>query len=243
MLTLIALCGVLQAADLEHALTWDITVQGQPVGQRSLTVKYAEGTIGMRRIMESWTDLDGQIGPIRVRYRQRMTAHADSREPASFQSVIDENGAMREVQGRWTPSAWIVSVNADGHVRTVEMPLNRIDISTGDLIDPGTSLTLNHFAEVRILSAETGEVAAGPISELGISDLTIAGEQVQVTGYAWDNPQGRSIFYYSPDGFLVRYESQLLGVPMIATLSNPPPGGVDDFPVQMGAVSVEELSL
>ncbi len=243
MLTLFALCGALEAADLEHSLTWDITVQGQPVGQRTLTVKYAEGSIGLRRIMESWTDLDGQIGPIRVRYRQRMTAHADSREPASFQSVIDENGSLREVQGRWTPAAWLVTVNADGRARTVEMPLNRIDISTGDLIDPGTSLTLNHFAEVRVLSAETGEVASGPVSELGISDLTIAGEQVQVTGYAWDNSQGRSAFYYSPDGFLVRYETQLLGVPMIATLVAAPPGGVDDFPVSSGSTSVEELPL
>ncbi|MFT4628167.1 MAG: hypothetical protein ACI8PZ_006862 [Myxococcota bacterium] len=242
MVALLALTGALFAAE-PHQLTWDVTVKGQPLGKREATIKYAEGDLGMRRIIESWTELDGQVGPIRVRYRQRLTAHAVSREPASFQSVIDENGALREVQGRWTASGWMVTVTGDGRSRTVEMPLDRIDLSTADLVDPATSFVLAHYETARILSAETGEVAAGPITELGISELTIAGEPVQVTGYGWDNPQGRSTFYYSPDGFLVRYETQILGIPMVAVLNAPPPGGVDDFPVGISPPAVEELPL
>ena len=242
MVALLALTGTLLAAEPHH-LTWDVSVQGQPLGQRKTTIKYAEGDLGMRRIIESWTELDGQAGPIRVRYRQRLTAHAASREPASFQSVIDENSSLREVQGRWTPSGWMVTVTGDGRSRTVEMPLDRIDLSTADLVDPATSLTLAHYDTVRILSAETGEVLSGPVTELGISELTIAGAAVQVTGYAWDNPQGRSTFYYSPDGFLVRYETQLLGIPMVAVLNAPPPGGVDDFAVPVAPTAVEEIPL
>ena len=242
MVALMALTSALFAAE-PHQLTWDVSIQGQPLGKRTATIKYAEGDLGTHRIIESWTELDGQVGPIRVRYRQRLTAHAASREPASFQSVIDENGSAREVQGRWTPSGWIVSVSGDGQSRTVEMPLDRINLSTADLVDPSTTLSLAHFESVRILSTETGQVAAGPVTELGISELTIGGQPVQVTGYQWDNPQGKDSFYYSPDGFLVRYETQLLGVPMVAMLSAPPPGGVDDFPVMLAPSSVDELPL
>ncbi len=242
MVALLALTSALFAAE-PHQLTWDVSVQGQPLGTRKATIKYTEGELGMRRIIESWTELDGQAGPIRVRYRQRLTAHAASREPAAFQSVIDENGSLREVQGRWTPSGWMVTVIGDGQSRTVEMPLDRIDLSTCDLVDPSTTLSLSQFETVRILSAETGQVASGPVTPLGISELTIGGESVQVTGYAWDSSQGRSTFYYSPDGFLVRYETQLLGIPMIAVLDAPPPGGVDDFPVMVSPSAVDELPL
>jgi hypothetical protein len=197
----------------------------------------------MRRIVESWTELSGNIGPLRVNYRQRLTGHAEGSDPASFQSVIDEDGALREVQGRWSPSAWWVVTTADGRSRTVEVPINRIDLSTVDLVDPGSGLQLARFDEARILSAETGEILSGPVSELGISDIMIGATSVQVSGFAWDSPQGRSSFFYSADGFLVRYETQMLGVPMEAQLEQPPPGGVDDFPVASGRPAIEEIPL
>ena len=237
---LISLAG---GAEMEHHLSWNLSIQGNVVGRRDLSVKYVKGDVGMRRIIESWTELDGAAGPIRVQYRQRMTAHAEGSDPAAFQSVIDEGGARREVQGRWTPSAWWVTVNADGRQRTLELPINRIDLSTADLMDPSSRLPLSHFEEARILSAESGEVLSGPITQLGIQDMDVAGESVLVTGYAWDSAQGRSEFYYSADGFLVRYTTQLLGIQMEANLAKPPPGGVDDFPVSYGPPAIEVTNL
>ncbi len=233
-LALLALPQAADASELEHTLQWSLSVRGQPVGTRDLTVKYVSGDSGTNRILESFTDLNGTVGPIKMRYRQRLTAHIDAREPASFHSTVDQNGSMMEVQARWTPSAWTITTTADGRSRTIDMPLNRIDISTADLMDPHSRLAVSRFDQVRVLSAESGEVTSGPVDKLGVSDIVVAGESVQVTGYAWTSPQGRSELYYSVDGFLVRYTTQLLGIEIEAQLVKPPPGGIDDFSVFIG---------
>jgi len=129
----------------------DVAVRGSTIGTRTLTIKYVQGEAGTNRILESFTDLNGAVGPIKVRFRQRLTAHIDAREPASFHSVVDQNGSLMETQARWTPSAWLVTTTADQRSRTVDMPLNRIDLSTADLMDPYSRLPLSHYEEVRVL--------------------------------------------------------------------------------------------
>lgn len=243
MLTFLALAGIAQAADQTHTMSWMLSVEGKQVGTRELTVRYLEGDAGTNRILESYTDINGALGPVQVRYRQRLTAHIDAREPAAFHSVVDDNGTMLEVQGRWTPSNWVVTTTTAGRSRTTDMPLPRIDLSTADLMDPYTRVPLSHLEQARILSAETGEVLVGPVENLGVSQLTFGGTVVQVSGYAWTSPQGRSEFYYSPDGFLVKYRTQLLGSQIEASLTEAPPGGVDDFPVGSKGPSVEEIEV
>jgi hypothetical protein len=248
MLTVVALGTAALAGNFSHTLVWDLSVRGAPVGSREVAVRYLESDGGASRILESFTDINGTIGPMKVRWRQRMTAHIDAREPASFHSVIDQNGAILEVQGRWTPAEWQVTTTTNGRSRTTGMPLARIDLSTADLMDPYTTLPLSHYTDptgtgARILSAETGEVLLGPVQSLGISEVKVKNQTIQVSGYAWTNPQGRSEFYYSADGFLVRYRTQLLGVELEATLRDPPPGGVDDFPVAAGKGGVDALDL
>lgn len=240
MLTaVLATMALALGADMQHQMQWGLAVNGQPVGRRDLTVKYIKTDDGMRRILESFTDIDGALGPIRVRWRQRLTAHLADREPASFHSVIEENGTAREIQARWTPSKWLVTNSADLRAQTAEIALNKIDLSTADLIDPQSRLPLSYFDNARILSAESGEVLMGKVEELGTSQITLGGADFQVTGYAWNNPEGRSEFYYSGDGFLVKYTVQLLGVTLEALLAGPPPGGLDDFPVAIGTPAVE----
>lgn len=243
MITMLALGTTALAGDFSHTLVWDLSVRGTKVGSRQVSVRYLESDGGASRILESYTDINGTIGPMKVRWRQRMTAHIDAREPASFHSVIDENGSVLEVQGRWTPAEWHVTTTTNGRSRTTAMPLGRIDLSTADLMDPYTTLPLSHFTQARILSAETGEVLLGPIQSLAIQEIKIKNTPVQVSGYAWTTPQGRSEFYYSADGFLVRYRTQMLGAELEATLRDPPPGGVDDFPVAAARPSVDVLDL
>jgi hypothetical protein len=232
---LFLLAALASASDLQHSMVWDLSVQGKPVGTRRLTVKYVSEGVATRRILESFTDVDGQVGPIRARYRQRLTAHIAPDEPASFHSVVEENGRLMEIQGRWTPSAWIVTTTADRRSRSVEHPLNRVDLSTADMMDPYTRVGFERLAEARVLSAETGDVFIGPVASLGVQEITVAGGPVQVTGYQWTSPQGQSSFWYSSDGFLVKYQTQLLGITLDAVLHDAPPGGVDDFPVASGS--------
>lgn len=244
-LVLFAWLGVAEAAEMEHRLVWDVTVGGRPVGTRELTVKYqSDGNgLGMRRILETYTEIDASVGPAVVRFRQRMTAHASGRAPASFHSVVQQDGTVQEIQGRWTPSSWAVTTTLGGRSRTVDLPLGSVDLSTADLLDPDTRFPLAHFDQLDLLSAETGEVLSGRVESLGSRTLRVGGEEVLARGYAWASPQGRSEFWYSADGFLVQFRMPLFGFDVAATLRRPPPGGVDDFPVSVRGAPVEILDL
>ncbi|MCB9686405.1 MAG: hypothetical protein H6735_15290 [Alphaproteobacteria bacterium] len=227
----------------DTTLAWDLTVKGVNVGSRELTVRTMDGADGQSRILESFTDINGMVGPLKVRWRQRMTAHVDAREPAAFTSVVDQNGSLLEIQGRWTPTGWQITSTTNGRSRSTDMPLSRVDLSTADLMDPGSRYPLSHYDEVRVLSAESGEVMVGPVEKLGVSEVTIDGQAIQVTGYAWTSPQGRSELMFSADGWLVKYSQQLLGIQVDAVLRDPPPGGSDDFPVAVRPPKVEALDL
>lgn len=227
----------------DTTLVWDLSVKGVNVGSRELTVRTMDGADGQSRILESFTDINGMVGPLKVRWRQRMTAHVDAREPAAFTSVVDQNGSLLEIQGRWTPTGWQITSTTNGRSRSTDMPLSRVDLSTADLMDPSSRLPLSHYDEVRVLSAESGEVLVGPVEKLGVSEVTIDGQAIQVTGYAWTSPQGRSELMFSADGWLVKYSAQLLGIQVDALLRDPPPGGSDDFPVAVRPPKVEALDL
>ncbi|MBA2321810.1 MAG: hypothetical protein H0V89_11740 [Deltaproteobacteria bacterium] len=230
-------------ADLTQQLTWNLSVKGQVVGTRTVTVKFVGADEGQQRILESWTEIHGQAGPVRLDWRQRLTAVAVGQDPAAFTSVIDEGGRAREIQGRYSPAQWTVTVNADGRLKQTDWPIGKIDLSTADLMDPDSRFPLAHFETARILSAESGDVVTGTVKSLGPSLIDVKGAQVQCTGYQWDSGQGRQTFWYSPEGFLVRYEITLVGIPMVAELAKPPPGGLDDFPVAAGHPKVEESAL
>ncbi len=239
------------AAAPETTLTWDLTAQNAPIGTRTVTVKALPGDQGTHRVIEAFTDISGTIGPIRIRFQQRMTAHAEGNAPASFHSVIDENGTPSEIQGRWTPSGWFVSTNVAGRARNVDFPPSRIDLSTADLMDPESRVSPSQLAPaergksvtVRVLSALTGTVETGPLERLGPSEVTIDGTAVPVEGYTWTGPQGASRFYYSSEGHLVKYQSTMQGIQVEGVLQDPPPGGIDDFPVAIGRPDVETIPL
>ena len=55
------------ASPVEHKLSWDISVNGQPIGNRNLTVKFVPSGGEMLRIMESWTEIEGLVGPVELR--------------------------------------------------------------------------------------------------------------------------------------------------------------------------------
>ena len=95
----IALMGSLGwAQDVEQKLTWSIRAGGSEIGHRDVTVKFVKTDAGVRRIIESWTELNGAVGPIPISMRQRMTVHAAGRDPRSFHSVMEFNGVPQAVQ-------------------------------------------------------------------------------------------------------------------------------------------------
>jgi hypothetical protein len=235
--------GLAEAAVPEHHLVWDLSVRGQPLGHRELTVRYLDQGAGSGRILEAYTKVEGSVGPIKLRYRQRMTAYVSNLQPADFSSVADQGGELVEVQGRWSSTLWSLTVTTDGRTESTSTPSARIDLSTADLMDPQSSVPLSHFTDADVLIAETGQLVSGTVEALGVSEIRVKDQAVSVSGFAWTSPQGRSEFFYSPDGFLVRYHTQLAGVEVVGTLRDLPPTGVDDFPVGAAGASVDSVDL
>lgn len=237
------LLGSALAADATQDLAWDIRYQGKPVGERTLRVKYVESDGTTRRVLEGRTSLDGREAGLPYTYEQRLTATAD-RQPASFFSAISDNGEAREIQGRLAGGRWLVSIVDGGRARSWELPATELDLSTADLVDPGTRHPLSSFSTVRILSAETGDIWAQEVERLGPDTVEIDGEEVQVEGFRTDGPQGRSTFWYSSSGVLVRYAYRWLGRELDAVLRDPPPTGIDDQPIRVSPIdAVDSVEL
>ena len=157
--------------------------------------------------------------------------------------MINENGLKQEVQGRWTSAGWTVTIVDSRESRTFDHPASWVDLSTVDLIDPGTKYVLGRYDNVKVLSAETGDIWEGAVSPIGTKTLTLSGRDVVVDGVSWASPEGRTEFWYNAEGYLVQYNMRLLGFRVEGTLTGPPPPGADEFRVATGSASVEEVSL
>ncbi len=232
MSLLLLLAATATAGGAPQTLTWTLSHEGASLGTRTLTVRFLGSESESNRVIEAFTELQGQIGETELAFRHRLTAHVDAREPAAFNSVVEDDGVQLEVQGRWTPSHWVVTTTARGRSRAVDRPLASVDFSTADLLDPWTRLPLAHFDEAKILSAVSGEVLAGPVERLGVRELTFGGKAIWASGYAWTSPEGRAEYYYSPDGFLVLFRVPMFGYQIVGTLRGRPPAGADDFAVK-----------
>ncbi len=243
MLTLFALAPLAAAAE-NQVLVWDITLDGREVGHRTETVKYLTNTDGsVRRILEVWTEVDGSILGFKYSFRERLTADI-SGDVASFHAVADLSGSVTEVQARRGATSWTITTNFDGRETTREWPANSIDLSTADLIDPATSTPIGQFDQVRVLSAETGDIYEGPVKRLGESTVVVDAKTLVVEGYSWTSEDGvEGKLWYTPDGFLAKYEMEVMGRRLIGTLADPPPAGTDGNPVSGSATGITEVNL
>ena len=243
--TLLALALSASAATpVSHDLRWTLSVGDQVVGWRTANVKFIPKADGMMRMITGFTDIDGKVGPMGRRFRQNFTVTAGD-SPANFKSAMEENGSPYEMQLVYNNTWQLTKVNT-GSARTVSYPYGRVHLSTFDLLDPDSRAPLSKFDDgqtLNILFAETGDVLAGTLEQLGNSDLTIDKRTVPVMGYAWNGAQGRSEFFYSNDGYLVKYQMKVWGMRLQGILDDPPPGGIDEFAVAVDWPPIEEIDL
>jgi len=242
LLSLLLLAPAAFADDVKQEFVWDIHLDGQKVGERSMTVKYLPDENGTRRVIESLTHIDATAKGVPYTFEQRLTAHAGD-DPASFHSVVKDNGTPREIQGRYSPIGWTVTVVERGRTRTWDMEATQIDISSADLLDPETRVPLSGYENVQLLSVETGAVMTGEVVNSGASDLDIGGTKVPTNKIAWQADTGNTTLYYTSDGVLVSYEMAILGKSLIAKLRELPPPGVDDAPLMNASAGITETDL
>jgi hypothetical protein len=229
----------------ERELTWAVTLDGKPVGQRSMTVKFLETKDGeKRRVIEAWTEIDATVLGLDYKLRERLTAHC-GREPAAFHAVTDLSGNASEVQARRPSTAWIVTVNLAGREFTKEYAAASIDLSTADLLDPDSRVPISAFDTAKVLTAETGDILEGKVARLGPDEVDVAGTKVGVDGYSWTptSGPGATKLWYTVDGWLVRYEISALGKTLVGTLTTPPPVSEDVAPIEESGSGIEEINL
>ena len=239
----LALLSVLpaHAAPEVHRVTWSLRLEGREVGQRAATFTVEREGDDVRRSIEAHTKVAAAVGPVTWRYEQKLTANGLV-GPLAFRAVIVEDGAPREVQGRWAPSAWTIALADARSLRTYEAAAHRVDLSTVDLLDPFAARTLGRFGTLKVLSAETGEILEGTVEPLGAGTVRVGGRDVAVQGWAWTSSLGRSQFWYDGEGWLVRFETALLGRLVEGVLTEAPPASPDAIvPPSQAAVTAEDL--
>lgn len=234
------------AAEPPDRLTWSLTLNGRPVGERSLTLsREALGEVELRTL-QAVTKVDASVLGVSLAYQQKLTANADI-GPASFISVVDQGGAVAEIQGRKTWAGWTLTVTERGRSQTDELAANAVDLSTADLLDPESRVPLSRFTEAKLLFTETGDVRSGTVEPLGPSEVDVQGTAVPVEGYRWtsdtDSPKFGYTAYYTAEGWLVRFESRVFGQKVSGTLTEAPPRGADDAPVDVFGPSLEAVEL
>jgi hypothetical protein len=242
MLTSLLLALSTQAFASTDRLDWQIEVNGRAVGERSLRMDVEQTEHGELRTLRSSTRIDAKVVGIPFSVRQTLTANADF-GPASFISVVEQRGSTSELQGRLTGLGWRLAYTEQGRTRTFDVPAAEVDLSTVDLIDPRSRVPLSRYTDVRVLSAETGEVHTGRVEILGPSQLVISGTPVDVEGYALHIPEGVGRFYYTTEGWLVRFETKVFGQAVTGQLKAPPPRGLDDEPIDLMGPQLRQVEL
>lgn len=241
LLHLLTLCSMAFAG--EQKLTYELTMDGKAIGQRTLTLRYLQGSTGEVRILETYTEVSATVAGKSWTMKNRATLKAGA--SPGFTSNIEENGALREVQGRMLPDRrWSVIVTEKGKSQTWTLRASEVSMSSLDLFDPVRHSLLLSGGPVNMLVAETGGIEPGPVEDLGEGTLTIGGQEIVVQRAAWTPSTGRMELAWSTDGLLVSYQTQVAGRTLEARLVELPPppsfGEVQTPALQTGGTVNEE---
>lgn len=197
-----------------QAITYDLTIGGQRVGQRDVTIRHIppDDIVPYEsRIIESYQQVQAQVAGRRIEHTSRITARA-SEDSSNFVASIDENGTVREVQGRQlSDGRWTVVEVSRGSQKTWDYRRTEVNLSTMDFLDPERHRLLSDDATAGVLVAESGQVLTGSVTDLGEDALTIAGTTVPVQRLAWTPEAGKVELSWTLDGWLVAYEIGFMG--------------------------------
>lgn len=231
----------------EQVLVYDLRLDGATVGTREVTIRYLRTSAGEVRIIESYTDLRASIAGVSYAVKNRASAKVGAGAPG-FTSSVDENGKVREIQGRLLPDhRWQITIAETGKIETWYLRPSEMQLSSLDLLDAQRSRNLWGAvgSPVAMLLVESGAVLTGPVASLGERTLKVGGVDVATNRYAWTSEAGASELAWTSDGVLVQYTTRLLGVPVSATLRELPPppsfGEIEGFEPQGGALEEEPL--
>ena len=209
-----------QANEVQE-LTYQLTANGQPVGERTVTIRYLQEENREVRLLESYTELSLAVGKEGFEFRQRLGG--EGRSPAgTFTSSVSQTGGPREVQAVHRAEGWSVSIVEPTRMATETYSHRELDATSLTLIDPGAKGYLSGLGELRVLAAETGTVLAGPLRAGGETSLRIGSQRVPGEVWLWSLPTGDVELVYGEAGHLLRYTMDVAGMTVEALLTRAP---------------------
>ena len=229
----------------ELPLSYQLLAQDRPVGSRDVTIKYIPTDTGELRLIEAWTSFVLPIAKGALKYEQRLGARFDG--DRSFVASMSTAGDVREVQARQAmDGTWSVSVASAAGAHNQQLPGDAVDLLSSELFDQQRALrTLQSVDALSLLSAETGTILSGPLTDLGPASMAVGPAEIEVQRFRFDPPDGTMTLAYSNDGWLVAYDYKVLGMLVGARLQKLPPARsfdtVLDAPLTTGTISEEAL--
>ena len=225
-------------------LRYTLSVGDKAIGHRTVKIRYIPSAYGEKRFIESWTEFKIQVARMPFAYKQRLSGLAKSK-PSGFSAVMAEGEFLREVQLVRQPESWCVSHAERGRTWTLSINPSDFDATSLTLVDPGAKGFLDNLLRLRVLSAETGKVIQGGLSNQGQSTLTIGEKKVLAQNYTWRLDSGDIELAYAETGHLLRYTVSVAGKTMTATLDSLPPTRTfeEDMPISLVGGPIEEEAL
>ncbi len=232
LLTLSALAG-------DQHLVYDLSVNGEPVGTREVTLRYYTRVTGERRVVEAVT----HVALLNKSLDARTVGQSNPRG-ATFSTAASINGDTLHVQGVQLPEGdWRLEL-ADGKTVNEQLVRGTTVFTSVDLIDPGRTSTLAGAGAGSMVFAETGDVVTGTLGAGVAATVSVGSQRVPVTRYSFVvNGGSQARFDIDGEGLLIGSEMTWFGVPMTATLRALPPArdfGVVETTDAMGSRVGEE---
>ncbi len=203
------LCASPAIAGESHTYGYRLVVDGAPVGERTVTVRYLDDDV---RLLEAHTTLGLTVGREAIAFEQRLGGRG-RRTTGGFVASNREGQVRSQVQlveheGGWTR----VKVDPWGE-EIDELPWAAFDETSLSLLDPGVTRRFQGLSTLRVLSAETGDVLSGPLEEVGSKTIVVDGEPTEATAYVWQ-PQGLGnlTLVYGHRGHLLAWSWSYFGV-------------------------------
>ena len=213
---MLALLSLALSAD--QTLLYDVTVNGQVAGTRTLNIQYFPRPDGERRVVQLVSEL--KLGADSWHIRATSTSGPNG---AAFTASIDHSGALSQVQGVEQPEGgWHVTTSDRGGTRTFTYPRTDARLSSLDLYDPGRTWRLGAAGPFGLLISESGDAVIGQLSEPSDQTLTIAGVSVPVRHYALSAQGGNGSIDLDVNGLMIRSELAWLGMQVVSTVHTAP---------------------
>tara|TARA_B110000037_G_scaffold207840_1_gene255247 strand:- start:1744 stop:2529 length:786 start_codon:yes stop_codon:yes gene_type:complete len=219
--TLLSLCFTSKANAETEELHYELTFQGQQVGERVVSVRWLFTDDRDNRIITSWTDFSISVPLQSFSFQERMSG-LGGMEPMGFTSSLSENGRLSQIQMVSSSLGWNVNHARDGVGWTTPLPESAIDATSMTLVDPGAAGFLDGHQTLRVLSAESGTVISGTLENLGEQTIAIDGTVITSQSWVWHAGDGDVHLYYGEHGHLLKYTVDVYGQTLDATLLRAP---------------------